>query len=207
MAGRFDARAGRFKETHANMIERTKKYLKPGDIVLDFGCATGTVAIELAGYVKEIHGIDVSSKMIEAARRKASECTNHTLSFSHATLFDGSLNIGSFDVILAFNVLHFLEDKEMGMQRIHQLLKPGGLCISATGCLGEKGGLLRIYIILAMRLGRVPPMRFFTIPELEESFTGGNLHILETAYLNRDTGKTPNYFIVAQKSEEEHPSG
>lgn len=206
MAGRFDARAGRFKETHANMIERTKKYLKPGDIVLDFGCATGTVAIELAGYVKEIHGIDVSSKMIEAARRKASECTNHTLSFSHAILFDGSLNIGSFDVILAFNVLHFLEDKEMGMQRIYQLLKPGGLCISATGCLGEKGGLLRIYIILAMILGRVPPMRFFTIPELEESFTGGNLHILETAYLNRDTGKTPNYFIVAQKSEEEHPS-
>lgn len=207
MAGKFDARADRFKETHAHMIERTKKYLKSSDMVLDVGCATGTVAIELAGYVKEIHGIDISSQMIEDARRKVTGCTIQNLHFSHATLFDERLKIGSFDVILAFNVLHFFEDKERGMQRIYTLLKPGGLCISATGCLGEKGGLLRIYIILAMRLGRVPPMRFFTIPELENSFTRGNLHILETAYLNRDTGKTPNYYIVAQKGEEEPPSG
>ena len=41
-------------------IRYIREYLKPGDIVLDFGCATGTIASALAGNVKEMHGVDLS---------------------------------------------------------------------------------------------------------------------------------------------------
>ena len=60
-------------KTYKKTLEITKKHLKSSDIVLDYACATGLYSIELAGNVKEIHGIDISSKMIEAAERKATE--------------------------------------------------------------------------------------------------------------------------------------
>ncbi|MDD8013122.1 MAG: class I SAM-dependent methyltransferase, partial [Acidobacteriota bacterium] len=70
LADKFDARDKNFEKTHSKTIENTRKYLNAGDIVLDYGCATGTAAIEIAGNVQAVYGIDISSKMIEAAKRK-----------------------------------------------------------------------------------------------------------------------------------------
>lgn len=39
------------------MISKTKEYLNTSDDVMDFGCATGTKTLELAGVTKQIHGI------------------------------------------------------------------------------------------------------------------------------------------------------
>ncbi len=48
--------------------ENTKRYLTKDDVILDFACGTATSAIEFAPYVKTIHGIDISNKMLELAR-------------------------------------------------------------------------------------------------------------------------------------------
>ncbi len=50
-----------------------KTYLNKSDIVMDFGCATGTISSSLAGSVKEMHGIDISPKMIRIAKKRAVE--------------------------------------------------------------------------------------------------------------------------------------
>ena len=52
-------------------IEYIRKYFNISDIILDFGCATGTVAFSLADKVKEIHGIDISSKLIQIAKKRS----------------------------------------------------------------------------------------------------------------------------------------
>jgi 2-polyprenyl-3-methyl-5-hydroxy-6-metoxy-1,4-benzoquinol methylase len=53
--------------------------------------------------VKKVHGIDISSKMIEIAKRKTIERKTPNLDFAQGTIFDERLEKGSFDVILAFN--------------------------------------------------------------------------------------------------------
>ncbi len=45
-------------------------------VVLDIGCGIGRVAVELAPRVKEVHGIDVSGRMIETALRRTSSLSN-----------------------------------------------------------------------------------------------------------------------------------
>jgi cyclopropane fatty-acyl-phospholipid synthase-like methyltransferase len=45
-------------------------------VVLDIGCGIGRVAAELAPRVREVHGIDVSSRMIEAALRRCAPLSN-----------------------------------------------------------------------------------------------------------------------------------
>ena len=122
IAVNYDKSEKRFEPIHIKTIENTRKYLKVSDIVLDYGCATGTKALELAGSVKRIHGMDISSKMIEGAKRKAVENKIENVDFTHAIIFDERYKRESFDVILAFSILHSLEDHKQVLQRINELL-------------------------------------------------------------------------------------
>ena len=196
LANQFDRRTKHFEQAYIKTVENTKKHLHAGDIVLDYGCATGEVAIEIAGNVKEVHGIDISSKMIAAAKSKAAEHKIEKIDFTHATLFAEGFKQGSFDVILALNILHLVEDTQKVMQRINDLLKPGGLVISATTCMGEKKSFINILLFLLTKMRIVPNMRFFKVSELAESITNGNFQIVETNSLDHSQA---SYFIAAKK--------
>ena len=73
LAKNWDTPGVSLGENDLRIIERTKKYLNASSVVLDYGCATGSIALEIASMAKEVHGIDISSNMIEIARRKADE--------------------------------------------------------------------------------------------------------------------------------------
>ncbi len=190
----------RFEQATIKTLKNTKKYLKASDIVLDYGCATGTKALELAAHVKKIYGIDISSKMIEAAKRKAVERKIENVDFAQTTLFDERFKEESFEVILAFNILHLLEDSRQAVQRITELLKPGGLFISIAPCLGEKMAFLtKLQFSLFLLLGKIglfPSIKRFKFSELEDLIATGNLQIIET---ERFYGELSGYFIVAKK--------
>ena len=51
-ASGYDASEPSSDPTHIKTVEAARKYLDVSDVVLDYGCATGTVAIEIAGNVK-----------------------------------------------------------------------------------------------------------------------------------------------------------
>ena len=60
VAENYDKSESRFEPIHIKVVENSKKHLKESDIVLDYGCATGTKAFRLSGHVKKIQGIDIS---------------------------------------------------------------------------------------------------------------------------------------------------
>ncbi len=99
-------------------------------------------------------------------------------------------------MILAFNILHLLEDVPQAMQRISELLVPGGYLISTTPCMGETLVLLRFFISLAGKMGIIPQIVFFKISELEGSMTGENFQISEAENLSENP---PHRLIVAKK--------
>jgi len=70
MAKYLDQVERKDETTNIKIIEKTRNRLKISDTVLDYGCGTGTAAIEIAGNVKTVTCIDISSKMIEAAKGK-----------------------------------------------------------------------------------------------------------------------------------------
>ena len=111
-------------------IESTKKYLSSSDIVLDYGCGTGNITNEFADTVKEIHAIDISAGMIDVAKKLADERNIENIHYLQSTIFDESYEDGSFDVIMAFSILHLLEDIHKVIHRVNKLLKAGGLFIS-----------------------------------------------------------------------------
>jgi SAM-dependent methyltransferase len=100
-----------------------------GARVLDAGCGTGRVAIELArrGYVTL--GVDADASMLEAARAKSPE-----LAWVEADLADLDASQGmAFDlIVLAGNVMIFLDSgtEERVLGGLTTLLAPDGLLVS-----------------------------------------------------------------------------
>jgi hypothetical protein len=86
------------------------------------------------------------------------------------------------------------------MRRINDLLRPGGLLISVTPCLGDRTTLATRSLMALVRLagatGLMPPVRRYTIAELEESFDAAGLVTIETDVLEPAFGE---YFVAARK--------
>jgi len=99
------------KKFEASRNEKLEKYLPGSGLVLDYGCGTGNLSLLFAGRVKEIHGIDFAAGMIEVAQRKAAESGVDNARFMQATIFDPLLEKGSYDVVLAWGILHLVDDR------------------------------------------------------------------------------------------------
>ena len=200
LAKNWDTPGVSLGENDLKIIERTKKYLDASSVVLDYGCATGSIALEIASMAKDVRGIDISANMIEIARTKADERGIKNIAFTKAAIFDESLGKESFDVILSLSILHLVEDPTQAMDRINQLLKPGGVFISATPCLGEKAFvsiLMNIPIYVLSKMGLIPSINFFSASSLVESITNEGFQIIE----QEDLSVRPlrECFIVAKK--------
>jgi len=204
VATRFDRTEKRFEPLHIKTMEQTKRYLKSGDTVLDYGCATGTKTLELANHpgVNRIQGIDISSNMIAVATRRAVERSIENAEFAQATIFDERYTSESFDVILAFNILHLLDNTRQAVQRMSDLLKPGGVLIATTPCLHEKMAFVsRIQFSFFFLMGkmRLFPIyvKSFTFSELEDVIAAGSLQLVATEKLYHQFSV---YFTVTKKA-------
>jgi ubiquinone/menaquinone biosynthesis C-methylase UbiE len=201
-AKRFEDRQLQFELSSQEIIARTKEYLNPNDNVLDFGCATGTKTFELSNVVKQIHGLDFSAEMISEATNKKNKVNITNVSFSQGTIFNDDLEKASFDKIIAYSIIHLLEDSEKVIQRINELLKRGGLFISETACFNDKMNFktrLKFTTYRFMkRLGIFPlHLNMFTTSDVEQLINRQNFNIIkaEILFLN---GMTIS-FIVAEK--------
>ena len=162
---------------------------------MDYACGTGIVTYKIAADVKEIHAIDTSAKMIDLAKARARECEDANVHFARKTIFDEGLERESFDVILAFNILHLLEDARAAVRRVSELLKPGGLMVSVTPCLGEAGVLLKTLLPLISKVGILSYLRTFRISEVKDLMSDEGFRILESVVVE---ATIPSSFVVAR---------
>lgn len=137
-------------------LEATKERLRNTDVALDLGCGTGSLALELAPHVRELHALDISRGMLEIAERKVAAAGVENITFHRGTLLDSAFEGGSFDVVCAYNILHLVDDRRVTLDKIFELLKPGGLLVSTTPCLGESRMPFGLLIPAMHMLGKAP---------------------------------------------------
>jgi predicted TPR repeat methyltransferase len=98
--------------------------LHAGSRVLDLGCGTGLVGEAIDARGIELVGVDLSPRMLELAEKRGSY---RRLILGDATETLRGLAAGSFDVVLAADVLVYIGDLAALFEAVARALAPGGV--------------------------------------------------------------------------------
>lgn len=167
VADRYARRPIADEAAYRTKLEITRGYLRPEMELLEIGCGTGSTALIHAPFVARIRAIDFSANMIGIARRKAQAAGIGNVEFACATVDEVQAPDGSFDAVLALNVLHLLEHRREALAKVHRLLKPGGAFVTSTVCLGDSW--LRVIGLLApigRLVGLMPAVKILKAEQL-----------------------------------------
>lgn len=170
------AAAGESIHGEADLVEALLRE-HGGRRVLDAGCGTGRVAIELAARGYEVVGVDLDAGMLAAARAKAPHLV--WVAADLARLDDGAAPVttvgaAGFDlVVMAGNVMIFVAPGTEGVVLGHarRRLVDGGLLVAGFQVREDRLALAE-YDRLAAAAGFVPVARWATWDR--EPFAGGD---------------------------------
>lgn len=181
-------------------LERVQGLLSAEHEVLEIGCGTGTTALRLAPWVRRLRATDVSAEMIAIARDKLAAAPLPQLSFEVADADAPVVAPGTHDVVLAFNVLHLVDDLDHALALAVQALRPGGLLVAKTPCVGEMNPLIpRLALPLMRALGKAPQVLCFKAPALQAAMARQGLEVLAVERHGTQKGKDIRVFTVARK--------
>ena len=186
----------RDERSYEKKLEITRTLFPENANVLEIACGTGTTALHLAPHAGRYLATDVSPKMLEIAREKASEQNVSNVTFEEQDVSSASLPKAEYDAVLAMSILHLLPDREAVFGKILDTLKPGGHFVSSTICLGSMAFFFPM-IIGVMKL-------FGKAPKTVDSLTHDQLAsaILSAGFIIEDHHKMSKEkvaFIVARK--------
>ena len=197
IAVRYSKKPVADEAAYQKKLQVTREYFRPDFEALEFGCGTGSTAIAHAPYVKHILATDISSKMIEIARGKAEAANVKNVSFERSTIEDIIVAEESLDAVLGLSILHLLEDKEKAIGKVYKMLKPGGVFVTSTACLGDTMKWFKLVGPIGRFLRLMPMVKVFTQQELVDSMTDAGFEI--DYQWQPDKGLA--VFIVAKKAE------
>ncbi len=199
-AVRYSQRPVANEAAYQKKLQVTRDYFRPDMAVLEFGCGTGSTAIAHASFVKHIQAIDISAKMIEIARTKADAQNVDGVTFDVSGIEDFSAPDQSFDAVLGLNVLHLLADRDAAIAKVRKLLKPGGVFVTSTVCLGNNMKFFKIVAPIGKVLGLMPLVKVFTTTELVDSLTSAGFEIDYEWQPGKGKSMFESVFIVAKKA-------
>ena len=128
---------------------RVGSLVPPGARVLDCAAGTGEFSLAAAGRASSVLCTDLSLPMLDQARRKAKKRGLSNISFARRDVTALSDRDGSFDAVIAANVLHLLPEPEKAVRELWRVAAPGGRLILPTYLQGRAGAaygaMIKIY--------------------------------------------------------------
>ncbi|MHA2426095.1 MAG: arsenite methyltransferase [Candidatus Thorarchaeota archaeon] len=103
--------------------------LKEGEVVLDLGSGAGLdmfVASKKVGETGKVIGVDMTSAMIEKAKKNAEELGITNVDFRFGDIEDMPVDDNSVDVVISNCVINLAPSKAKVFQEAFRVLKPGG---------------------------------------------------------------------------------
>ena len=197
-AERYSKKPVADEAAYQEKLRITRDYFRPDMEVLEIGCGTGSTAVAHAPFVKHLRATDISSKMIDIARDKATAQEIDNITFDVGAIDDLNVADQSVDAVLALSVLHLVEDRDEVIAKVHKMLKSGGVFVTSTVCLGETMKFLNLIGPIGRFLGLMPMFRVFTTQALADSLIAAGF-ALDYQW---QPGRGKAMFIVAKKADD-----
>lgn len=106
-----------------------RELTSPESRVLDVGCGDGFLSARLAESGCEVVAIDADAGVLGRAQQR---WAGHDIKWVHGDVLTFPFPAGSFDVVVSNATLHHLPDTGSGLERLRELVRPGG-CLGVVG--------------------------------------------------------------------------
>jgi ubiquinone/menaquinone biosynthesis C-methylase UbiE len=189
-----------YKNAYDLSIQKTRAVLSSDQKALEIGCGTGIISLGIAPFVESVVATDISTQMIAVAKSKAESTSITNVEFRVCDGYSLPYDDQAFDMVLLFNVLHFVKEPTALLHEAHRLLKPSGYLVSATDCYAEPVPLpfrigLGVQKLLNL-IGIIPFMWYYKKEDIHRLFEQCSFASVETDVLH----PTPvNYYLLARK--------
>ncbi len=157
------------------MVELAADAVRGVPRVLEVAAGTGLVTTALAREAQEVIATDYAAAMVAALEAKVRGAGLANVHCEQADLYALRFDPGSFDAVVATNVLHLVPDLAGALTALRRMLKPGGRLIVPTYCHDETA--LSWVLARLLAITGFPMHRRFTVRSLRESLVGAGLDI------------------------------
>jgi phosphatidylethanolamine/phosphatidyl-N-methylethanolamine N-methyltransferase len=119
------------------MLELVADTARGAERALEIGSGSGLVTVAVAPVVGELLATDYAEAMVERTRSRVAAVGLTNVRCQQRDLYALGEPDGSYDVVIAANVLHLVPDLDGALATMRRLLRPGGRLVVPTFCHGE----------------------------------------------------------------------
>ena len=163
------------------MIELVGEATRGLGRVLEVAAGTGLVTPALAAGAGEVIATDYSAAMVAALKQRVRDARVTNVQCEQADLYVLPFDAGSFDAVVAANVLHLVPDLPGALAALRRVSKPGGRVVVPTFCHDETA--LSWVVSRALAVTGFPGHRRFTAMSLRQAVEDAGVRVTRTETL------------------------
>ena len=137
------------RRAYAGAAARAAELVPVGAKALDCAAGTGAFSLAAAKRAGSVLCTDRSEAMLDRARKKAAKLGLNNIGFAGRDITALSDPDGTYDAVIAANVLHLLPEPEIAVRELWRVAAPGGRLILPTFLQGKVGAaygaMIKIY--------------------------------------------------------------
>lgn len=142
------------------MCELVSEAVAGHERVLEIAAGTGLVTEALARSARSVVATDYAPAMVDVLADRCRSLGLSNVEVEQADLFQLRFETGTFDSVVAANVLHLVPDPSAAVAALRRVVRPGGALIVPTFCHDE--GLLAAGLSRVLGLSGFPIHTRFT---------------------------------------------
>ncbi|MDE7279920.1 MAG: class I SAM-dependent methyltransferase, partial [Oscillospiraceae bacterium] len=119
------------------MLEGVRQIVPQGASVLDCAAGTGELTAAAAEKADSVLCTDLSFPMLEQARKKCRKAGLKNVRFAERDITALDDSDETYDIVIAGNVLHLLDDPQVAVRELLRVTKKGGKLILPTFLINE----------------------------------------------------------------------
>lgn len=151
IAGLYDIAEKLNGKVYRKLVTTTEELVPQGAVVLDVAAGTGELSFAAAKNAEKVTCTDLSMKMLEVAQRKAKRKNIRNVAFDVRNIFELKDADETYDVVMAGNVLHLIENPEKAVEELWRVTQKGGKLLLPTFMIKKKSYLIEIYKVLGFK--------------------------------------------------------
>ena len=164
--------------------------------VLEVACGTGRVTLEIAKQVKKVYAIDISSQMIDVARKNIKEKGINNVDLSVQDAYNLPFDNDMFDIVISVNALHNMIYPEKALSEIKRVLRPRGKLITTVVEIGSYKFKIMMSIFKSLR--NFPVFHKFNLEEFADMLSKAGFSIVKKEILKHPQDVLPLLYAVSK---------